>query len=139
MDPASHHEEGYETLRKFVLLRMATNLIEAAALESAITYSGGVFRELARIMRTAIGRARRRKAEKLDSSDIEWAATEIRNEYRRILDKEDILLLKKVSENNRMEYNDRLRPLLQLLALLEYRDGENWCDVHPVLRKLISD
>ena len=42
-------------------------------------------------------------------------------------------------ENNRMEYNDRLRPLLQLLALLEYRDGDNWCDVHPVLRKLLND
>ena len=72
-------------------------------------------------------------------SDVEWAAAEIRNEYRRILDKEDLKLLKKVSENNRMEYNERLRPLLQLLALLEYRDGENWCDVHPVLRKLLDD
>jgi hypothetical protein len=139
MDPTRHHEEGYATLRKFVLLRMSTSLIESSALEDAITYSGGVFRELARIMRTAIGRARRRKAGKLDSTDVEWAATEIRNEYRRILDQDDILLLKKVSENNRMEYNDRLRPLLQLLALLEYRDGENWCDVHPVLRKLLND
>ncbi len=139
MDPNSHHEEGYNTLRKFVRLRMATWLIDAGALEQAITYSGGVFRELARIMRTGIGRARRRKADQMDCSDVEWAATEIRNEYRRILDVEDIKLLKQVSENNRMEYNDRLRPLLQLLALLEYRDEENWCDVHPVLRKLIHD
>jgi hypothetical protein len=31
-----------------------------------------------------------------------------------------------------------MRPLLQLLALLEYRDQEkNWCDVHPVLRKML--
>jgi hypothetical protein len=118
---------------------MASNLIEPSALETAISYSGGVFREMARIMRTAIGRARRRRAARLECSDIEWAATEIRNEYRRILDKEDIKLIKKVAENNRLEYNDRLTPLLQLLALLEYRDGENWCDVHPVLRKLLND
>jgi hypothetical protein len=118
---------------------MAPNLTEDAALEAAITYSGGVFREMARIMRTAIGRARRRQASRLDCSDVEWAATEIRNEYRRILDKEDLKLIKKVAENNRLEYNERLRPLLQLLALLEYRDEENWCDVHPVLRKLLSD
>ena len=26
-----------------------------------------------------------------------------------------------------------------ILALLEYRDGENWCDVHPVLRNLLND
>ena len=139
MKPNVHNEEGYDTLRQFVYLRMTPNLIEAAALEQAITYSGGVFRELARIMRTAIGRARRRNANKLDCTDIEWAATEIRNEYRRILDKEDIKLLKKVAENNHLESSDRLRPLLQLLALLEYRDGENWCDVHPVLRKLLDE
>jgi hypothetical protein len=139
MGPSMHHEEGYRTLRNFVYQRMISELIEPAALELAVTYSGGVFRELARIMRTAIGRARRRKAAVLDLTDIEWAASEIRNEYRRILDKEDLKLLKKVSENNRMEYNERLRPLLQLLALLEYRDEENWCDIHPVLRKLIDD
>jgi hypothetical protein len=139
MQPEAHHKNGYETLSKFVHVRMSPELIEPPALETAITYSGGVFREMARIMRTAIGRARRRGGGKLDVSDVEWAATEIRNEYRRILDKDDLKLLKKVLENNRMEYNDRLRPLLQLLALLEYRDGDNWCDVHPVLRKLLDD
>lgn len=138
-NPADHHAEGYRTLQRFVHLRMHPSLIEDRALDDAISYSGGVFREMARIMRTAIGRARRRNAAKMDSADIEWAATEIRNEYRRILDKEDIKLLKKVAANNRLEYSDRLRPLLQLLALLEYRDGENWCDVHPVLRKLLDD
>ena len=71
--------------------------------------------------------------------DVECAATEIRNEYRRILDREDIKLLKKVRDNNHLEYSERLRPLLQLLALLEYRDNENWCDVHPVLRKMLDD
>jgi len=139
MQPDVHHEEGYQTLRKFVHMRMNPDLIEASALEQAVTYSGGVFRELARIIRTAIGRARRRKAARLDCTDIEWAATEIRNEYRRILDKEDIKLLKNIGNNNRLEYNDRMRPLMQLLALLEHRDAENWCDIHPVLRKLLYD
>ncbi|HSR21815.1 MAG TPA: hypothetical protein VLL49_12955 [Anaerolineales bacterium] len=137
--PQVQHKSGYDTLSKFVQVRMAPGLIEPAALEAAISYSGGIFREMARIMRTAIGRARRRRAGRLDAADVEWAATEIRNEYRRILDKDDLKLLKKVSENNRMEYNERLRPLLQLLALLEYRDGDNWCDVHPVLRKLLDE
>jgi hypothetical protein len=131
--------EGYETMRKFVHTRMKAELIQSQALEDAITYSGGVFREMARIMRTALGRARRRKALQIEPSDVDWAATEIRNEYRRILDKNDLTYLKKVHENNRLEYNDRLRPLLQLLAILEYRNGENWCDIHPVLRRLLYD
>jgi hypothetical protein len=139
MEPDIHHEEGYQTLRRFIHMRMIPDLIETPALEQAVTYSGGVFRELARIVRTAIGRARRRKAVRMDCTDIEWAATEIRNEYRRILDKEDIKLLKKIGEDNHLEFNERMRPLMQLLALLEYRDEENWCDIHPVLRKLLYD
>jgi hypothetical protein len=118
---------------------MNSNLMQVQALEDAITYSGGVFREMARIMRTALGRARRRKATQIDISDVDWAATEIRNEYRRILDKNDLAYLRKIHENNRLEYSDRLRPLLQLLAILEYRNGDNWCDIHPVLRRLLYD
>ncbi len=136
-DSVQHVQEGYRTLETFVTVRMDSKLIQPAALDQAITYSGGVFRELARIVRTAIGRARRRKAAQIEADDIEWAATEIRNEYRRILDKDDLKLLKSVQEHKRFEYSDRLRPLLQLLALLEYRDEDNWCDVHPVLRKML--
>ncbi|MGE5250366.1 MAG: hypothetical protein ACM3QS_09160 [Bacteroidota bacterium] len=139
LDPATHDPQGYDTLRKFAQVRMDPCLMDDAALDEAVTYSGGVFREMARIMRTAIGRARRRRASRLDLADVEWAATEIRNEYRRILDREDIKLLRKVLESNRLEYNEHMRPLLQLLAVLEYRNGENWCDVHPVLRKLLND
>jgi hypothetical protein len=137
-EDADHRlQDGYLTLEKFVNVRVNPELINPVALDEAITYSGGVFRELARIIRTAIGRARRRKATQLESEDVEWAATEIRNEYRRILDKEDIRLLKKVHENRKLEYSERLMPLLQVLAILEYRDQDNWCDIHPVLRKML--
>lgn len=136
-DSDKHLQEGYRTLEKFVGVRASNLLIHPNALDEAITYSGGVFRELARIIRTSIGHARRRKATQLESIDVEWAATEIRNEYRRILDKEDLKLLKRVYENKKLEYSEQLMPLLQLLAILEYRDTENWCDIHPVLRKLL--
>ena len=139
MEPAQHDPMGYDTLKRFVQVRIDPGLIDEQALEQAVTYSGGVFREMARIMRTAIGRARRRHAACLELDDVEWAATEIRNEYRRILDKEDLKLLRRVHEDNHLEYTERMRPLMQLLALLEYRNGENWCDVHPVLRKLLDD
>jgi hypothetical protein len=138
-EPERHIVEGYDAMRQFAHVRMDQSLIDGQALEDAITYSGGVFREMARIMRSAIGCARRRKALKINQNDIEWAATEIRNEYRRILDKNDLAYLKKINEHNRLEYNDRLRPLLQLLAILEYRDSENWCDVHPVLKRLVNE
>jgi hypothetical protein len=137
-EPEVKDREGYQTLRRFVQIRINPNLVDPLALEEAISNSGGVFREMARIMRTAIGRARRRRAARVENIDVEWATTEIRNEYRRILDKADIEILKKVHQENRLEYDDRLRPLLQLLAVLEYRNGDNWCDIHPVLRRLIE-
>ena len=137
-EPEVRDRDGYQTLRRFVFVRMNPCLIDGLALEEAISYSGGVFREMARIMRTAIGRARRRKAAKVEIIDVEWASTEIRNEYRRILDEGDLEILRRVHKQNRLEYDDRLRPLLQLLAILEYRNGENWCDIHPVLRRLIE-
>ena len=136
--PDSYIEEGYKILSRFVSNRMSLEYIEDKALQNAITYSGGVFREMARIMRSAIGRARRQKAAQVTVRDIDWAATEIRNEYRRILDKKDLELLKKISQTNRLEYNNRLQPLMQLLAVLEYRNGDNWCDIHPVLRKMVN-
>lgn len=136
-DAQQHLQEGYQILQNFVNVRMDSQLIHPAALDQAITYSGGVFREQARIIRTAIGRARRRKTARIESDDIEWAANEIRNEYRRILDKDDLRLIKHVHETKRLEYSDRLRTLLQVLALLEYRDEDNWCDAHPVLRKML--
>lgn len=137
--PETHNLEGYETMRRFVHSRMDEKMIDEQALEDAITFSGGIFREMARVMRTSIGRARRRKASRIDRSDVEWTATEIRNEYRRILDRNDLVFLKKVHEQNVLERNDRLIPLLQLLAVMEYRDVENWCDIHPVLRRLVNE
>jgi hypothetical protein len=37
-----------------------------------------------------------------------------------------------------MRHPDRLMPLLQMLAVLEYTNGETWCDVHPVLDELLD-
>ena len=65
-EPERHIIEGYDAMRQFAHVRMDQSLIDGQALEDAITYSGGVFREMARIMRSAIGCARRRKAVKIN-------------------------------------------------------------------------
>ena len=138
-EPDVRAVEGYETMRRFVSTRMDTNLIASDALNEAITYSGGVFREMERIVRIAISRARLRKASQISLEDVGAAVAEIRSDFRRILGKAEIEILKNVHENNRIEFNEQLQPLLQLLAVLEYRNGENWFDIHPVLRKMIYD
>lgn len=139
LKPEQRDEAGYAAMTKFVTNRMAAGLISQEALDLAIRNSGGVFREMGRVMRTAIGRARRRKVAQVEREDVAWAVLEIANEYRRILDRADKHFLRQVRGHNRMEAHERLRPLLQLLALLEYRNGENWCDVHPALESLLNE
>jgi hypothetical protein len=131
--------EGYNTLELFTYKRMNRDLVADEALDLAIASCGGVFREMARIMRGALGRARRRGVAQMAMEDVAWAVTEIRNEYRRILDSEDRLLLQQIHDDNQLVNHDRLRPLMQLLAVLEYRNGKNWCDVHPALVELLEE
>lgn len=135
--PKQRDQIGYDTLKQAIYQRMDESLIEEAALEAIIDYSGGVFRELSRLMRAAINRSRRNKENRLHKEAVEIAATDIRNEYRRILTSEDLRFLNERRQDNRLHNHPLLRPLLQMLALLEYRNGENWCAIHPTLELLL--
>ena len=136
--PDSHNDEGYHTLRMFVGKRMARNLIDDEALDLAATYSGGVFREMARVMRVSIDRAQAEGREQIETADVYKAAAEIRGEYWRILTKAQRGLLAHVYETNRPEEPQQLAPLLQMLAVLEYANGEPWYDIHPALVEMVQ-
>jgi len=130
-------KEGYATMREFVHKRANPNLIDALALDEAIRVSGGVFREMARVMRSAVQRAR--KSGRIEIEHAHGAEAEIRGEYRRILNADQRALLKRVHETNRLDEPDKIAPLLQILAVLEYANGEPWCDVHPALIDLLAE
>jgi len=141
-DPANskkYDSAGYVTMRKFVTVRMSNKLIEPSALMTAITFSGGVFRELARIMRTAISKSRRRGAYQITEADVIWAVNEIRNDFRRILEEEDLKVLKKFDSDHLVQYHERVNPLMQLSALMEYKNGKNWFGVHPIVKGLLHE
>jgi len=137
--PDERDGEGYRMMRTFVHKRMQPDLIAPDALEEAIHTSGGVFREMCRVMRYAIGRARVKGQGRVELEDVQRAGSEIRNEYRRILTLEQRQLLAEVHTHNRLDQPDKLGPLMQILAALEYRNEENWCDVHPALVPLLSE
>ena len=96
-------EDGYHTLRMFVRKRMHSALIDERAIDLAATMSGGVFRELARVMRIAIDRALADGREQIQEQDVAMAAAEIRSGYWRILTNEQRKLLQTVRQNNRMD------------------------------------
>lgn len=137
--PQVYNAEGFETMQKFVHKRMHSDLISHEALTAAITASGGVFREMARIVRGAVGQVRVSKRTRIDTDDVKKIEAEIRGEYRRFLTREQRILLRKIYSHNRFDEPDKIAPLLQMLAVLEYGNGEPWCDVHPVLYKLLEE
>ena len=133
-------DEGYETMRNLVFSRMEESLIEPDALEAAITLSGGVFREMAFTMRTAISNALRRGASKVGAPDIAWAESQLRNPLLRLLSDEDFALLREVRNANpfRLPEPEKNARLLHILAILQYADGPDWFDVHPALQEALT-
>ncbi|MDO9130792.1 MAG: hypothetical protein Q7U34_13105 [Anaerolineales bacterium] len=129
--------EGYETMREFVCRRMNPDLILPKALDEAVRIGGGVFSEMARVMRSAIQRARRHG--RIVIENVRGAEVEIRGEYRRILTAEQRALMKTIHATNRLDEPDKVAPLLQFLAVLEYANGDTWCDVHPALVSLLEE
>jgi len=137
--PAKRDTEGYRAMHEFVYKRMHPDLITNEALDAAVTISGGVFREMARIVRSAIGYIRIGRRERIELEDVQKAEAEIRGEYRRFLTREQRAVLRAIRANNRYDEPDKVAPLLQMLAALDYANGEPWCDVHPALHKLLDE
>lgn len=137
--PETRDPNGYQAMQMFVHRRMLPDLIANDALEAATHTSGGLFREMARIMRSAIDHAAAVGRKKIEIEDVQKAEAEIRGEYRRFLTREQREVLNEIRRNNRYDAPEKIAPLLQMLAALEYANGEPWCDVHPALLKLLGE
>jgi hypothetical protein len=126
-------------MRHFALARMDETLLERAGLDEAVRLSGGVFREMAHILQRGIDNALARTINQVELPDVAWAAAQIRTGFRRLLTNDQYRLLLQVRADNEMLQPDKLGQLFHILAVLEYSNGETWCDVHPVLNPLLDD
>lgn len=132
------NEAGRGAMREFVAKRMSLDLIDQDAMEHAITMSGGLFREMGRIVRSAADHAIGRGAEKIEKRDVAEAESEIRNEFRRMLEPEDYETLAKIHRDQELRGAEIFAKLLHNMSVLEYQNDENWCDVHPAIIPLIE-
>jgi len=133
--------KGYGLMRQFVHVRMNEHLITTNAINTAICNSGGLYRELCRILRIAIDYALDSGRARIELPDVTQAVREIGGDYHRWITAEDIKILKTVRETNEYyrENVKRMAELLQALAAFEYVNGESpWCDAHPALDELLD-
>lgn len=130
---------GYEVMREVALMRMEEDLITEEAMVEAIKSSAGILTELVRLIRDAANIANMEDRSRIEEGDVKRVVTGIRNDYIRILGKEDLEILKGVKNTKgKIGDEDRFHDLLFSLAILEYANDEVWYDIHPTIKGIIE-
>ncbi|MGB1253168.1 MAG: hypothetical protein ACPG8W_21325 [Candidatus Promineifilaceae bacterium] len=129
---------GMRVMNRVLNQRLASTLIAPEARGELLKMCGGVFRELAHLVQIAADHAIGREATQIALADVERATAELRKPYFRILTAEQRSLLQAVRDTHQMVHPDKLAVLFQILAVLEYHNGDIWCDVHPALEYLLD-
>jgi hypothetical protein len=128
-------------MRDIVLRRMDAPLVDSEALDYAVEMSGGVTRELIRIIQAAALRALVTKANSIQRAHVDHAVVKFRGEYNNQLTRqESIQILLEVHKTQQLRSKDE-KPMLDLmhnLMILQYPNGPGWYEVNPIVRQLIG-
>ncbi|HPE63724.1 MAG TPA: AAA family ATPase [Methanothrix sp.] len=130
--------EGCDLMKRVALKRMAESLISLDALNLAVKYSAGVMTEFIRIIRSAGNIGDTDGRDRIEISDVEQSIADTKNDYIRILNPDDIEILKDVMKTKGKVGGEKFQDLLFSLAILEYSNGEAWYDIHPAIKRIIE-
>lgn len=139
------HKDGTEdsdcraNLFEIISKRMNSDLIDAEAQELIINSSGGLMRTLVQLIQRASVSAVGRNSEKIQVQDAQKAIGKEKSDLIAILSQEDYVTLKARLIDKKIVSDVAVQNLLQGRALLEYSNGEVWCDVHPLIQDLIAN
>ncbi|RMI17499.1 MAG: hypothetical protein D6681_03305 [Calditrichaeota bacterium] len=127
-------------MRKYIGKRMDLSLMEPGAQDVAIEYSGGVVRELVRIVKDAIIKALARGFSTVTQDLVQAVIIDLRNEYGRGLVGRHYRVLDTVLEGRENEVDDEktLMELYHSRVLLEYENGSRWIAINPIVRPLLD-
>ena len=136
-------EAHRQMLRDVVRLREQEDitLIDEDALEEAIDKSGGIIRQLIRIIYVAAVHVRALKGEKISRDDIKEAVANLRNEMARtIIAANKINLLYTVLQKNVPVSQTAIEfiELLQANNVVAYENGEPWYEVNPIIQNTVK-
>lgn len=135
----SPDEKGRRVLDEAIARRMDQALIAPEARHRIIFASGGLMRTLIGLAQNAAVNAYARGASRIEDRDAERAIADLRKDFVAALRSEDYPTLAARYCDKRLSSDDSLQELLQMRALLEYENGEAWCDVHPAALSLVQE
>lgn len=125
------------TLREIIFRRVHPDLFEEGVIEAAIDMTGGILRELIRVIRGCCVYCEEYGLSQISHGVLEFQKNKLKSEYYRILDHNDYRGLDQVRKTkNRADVNMRH---LESLCVLFYPNGKGWFDVHPVVSELLDE
>lgn len=127
-------EEGKQALREVINSRVAVEdvFINPASVDRLIEMCGGSVRDLLRLVRLSADNF----PDEIGDDDVEDAIRRMAKEFDRILRDEDLPLLARISQTQRLSGNEAENRLLNLRLVHEYENGDRWADLHPMVSNL---
>jgi energy-coupling factor transporter ATP-binding protein EcfA2 len=134
------NEAGIATLRDFVLARMEEHLIEPQALDLIVKANGGIPVTLISLMRTSslIALLRNEAGTCITRDDANEAIRRLRREMSAGLTRDDWRVLRERHRDRHLTNDEIEQKLLYNGSLIDYANGETWCDAHPALWNLLE-
>lgn len=125
------------TLREIIYRRVHPSLFEEGVVDSAIYLTGGILRELIRVIRGCCVYCHEYEIGRISHHILQMQKSKLKSEYYRMLEHEDYKWLQRVNRTkSRADVNMRH---LESLVVLYYPNGKGWFDVHPVVSELLKE
>jgi len=126
-----------ETLREIIHRRVHPSLFEDGVVNGAIDITGGILRELIRVVRGCCVYCQEWDIGQVTHTVLDKQKSMLKGEYYRMLVHEDYRMLHRLSRTkSRADVNMRH---LESLCVLYYPNDKGWFDVHPIVRELLDE
>jgi len=139
--PEKRDQEGYRTMREVVQRRLHSlgltpeRVIAPEALDDLIRGSGGVMRDLIRLVQDAALNAESEGKDRIDRAASGRALADLRMLYEAQLTPPYRSVLERVRDTNQRTEDRECDELLQGNFVLSYLNDDVWFDVHSILRE----
>jgi hypothetical protein len=124
-------------LREILYRRVHPNLFDDTVVQTAIEMTGGILRELIRVIRGCSVYCEEYGVSQITHNVLQFQKNKLKSEYYRMLEHEDYKWLRRVKQTkSRADVNMRH---LESLCVLYYPNGKGWFDVHPIVTELLQE
>jgi len=130
---------GQHTLEQIFQRRLQSDLIAPEALQALLEASGGLVGTLIRLGELAAEHALVDHKSAIDLHSAQLAIAEVRADFKALLRAEDYVVLRQKRQDKNLISDPGIQDVLYNGSLLEYHNGEPWCDVHPAILPLLDD